>query len=63
MRFYELNSGSIKVDGINIQAMSRSELRKIFGIVLQNTWLFNGTIKENIAYGNESAQKMLTLYW
>lgn len=57
MRFYELNSGSIKVDGIDIQDMSRSELRKIFGIVLQDTWLFNGTIKENIAYGKENAQE------
>lgn len=56
MRFYELNSGSIKVDGIDIQDMSRYELRKIFGIVLQDTWLFNGTIKENIAYGKEGAE-------
>lgn len=56
MRFYEINHGSIKVDGVDIQAMSRYELRKIFGIVLQDTWLFNGTIKDNIAYGKENAQ-------
>lgn len=57
MRFYELNSGSIKIDGIDIQDMSRSNLRKTFGVVLQDTWLFNGTIKDNIAYGKENAQE------
>lgn len=57
MRFYELNSGAIKIDGVNIKDLSRSELRKTFGVVLQDTWLFNGTIKENIAYGKEDAQE------
>lgn len=57
MRFYELNSGAIKIDGINIKDLSRSELRKTFGVVLQETWLFNGTIKDNIAYGKKDAQE------
>lgn len=52
MRFYELNSGSIEIDGININEYTRDSLRKAFGMVLQDTWLFNGTIKENIAYGD-----------
>ncbi|MEC0242077.1 ABC transporter ATP-binding protein [Paenibacillus dokdonensis] len=51
MRFYELSDGAITVDGVNITDMKRSNLRSIFGMVLQDTWLFNGTIKENIAYG------------
>lgn len=55
MRFYELNSGKISVDGVNINDIKRSELRKMFGMVLQDTWLYNGTIKENIAYGKEGA--------
>ena len=55
LRFYELNSGSIEVDGVNIKDIKRSELRKIFGMVLQDTWLFNATIKDNIKYGNPSA--------
>lgn len=55
MRFYDLNSGKIFVDGKNIQDLDRGELRKMFGMVLQDTWLFNGTVKENIKYGNESA--------
>lgn len=55
MRFYELNSGKISVDGIDIKNIKRSELRKMFGMVLQDTWLFNGTIKDNIAYGKEEA--------
>ncbi|HPQ79574.1 MAG TPA: ABC transporter ATP-binding protein [Candidatus Dojkabacteria bacterium] len=52
MRFYEVDSGTIKIDGIDIQKMKREDVRKMFGMVLQDTWLFNGTIKENIAYGN-----------
>ena len=52
MRFYEINSGSIMVDGIDIQKMSRNQLRSHFAMVLQDTWLFEGTIKDNIAYGN-----------
>ncbi|WP_379130105.1 ABC transporter ATP-binding protein [Paenibacillus sp. sgz500958] len=55
MRFYELNSGEIVIDGVNITDMKRSELRSKFGMVLQDTWLFNGTIRDNIAYGREGA--------
>ncbi|MDF2880839.1 MAG: Lipid export ATP-binding/permease protein MsbA [Clostridiaceae bacterium] len=55
MRFYEINSGEIKIDGVNINRIKRSELRKMFGMVLQDTWLYNGTIKDNIAYGKEGA--------
>ena len=55
MRFYELNGGKIKIDGLDTREMSRSDLRKSFGMVLQDTWLFNGTIKENIAYGKKIA--------
>lgn len=55
MRFYELQSGKITIDGVNIIDMSRSELRSILGMVLQDTWLFNGTIAENIAYGRSDA--------
>lgn len=55
MRFYDVNSGTILLDGIDIGTMSRDCLRKNFGMVLQDTWLFKGTIKENIAYGNENA--------
>ncbi|MDQ0231686.1 ABC transporter ATP-binding protein [Metabacillus malikii] len=56
MRFYELNGGKIKIDGLDTREMSRSDLRKSFGMVLQDTWLFNGTIKENLAYGKEDAK-------
>ncbi|MBO9130681.1 ABC transporter ATP-binding protein [Bacillus sp. 165] len=55
MRFYEVNSGTIKIDGINITDMPREALRKTFGMVLQDTWLFNGTIKDNIGYGRLEA--------
>ncbi|KYO67352.1 ABC transporter ATP-binding protein [Thermovenabulum gondwanense] len=55
MRFYEIQGGRITVDGVDIRDISRENLRKIFGMVLQDTWLFNGTIKENIAYGKEGA--------
>lgn len=55
MRFYEINSGKISVDGVNVNNIKRSELRKMFGMVLQDTWLYNGTIKDNIAYGKEGA--------
>jgi len=55
LRFYELNSGSIEIDGVNIKEIKRSELRKIFGMVLQDTWLFNASIKDNIKYGNPLA--------
>ena len=55
LRFYEVNSGRILIDGIDITQMERSDLRKLFGMVLQDTWLFNGTIRDNIAYGKEDA--------
>jgi ATP-binding cassette subfamily B protein len=55
MRFYEINGGKISVDGVDIRDIKRSELRKMFGMVLQDTWLFNGTIRDNIAYGRENA--------
>jgi ATP-binding cassette subfamily B protein len=55
MRFYEVNSGEITLDGININHYSRDALRGSIGMVLQDTWLFEGTIKENIRYGREDA--------
>src|SRR5690625_5264439 len=55
MRFYELNDGKIMIDGISITNMSRDTLRNQFGMVLQDTWLFKGTIKDNIAYGKTNA--------
>lgn len=51
MRFYELNSGSIKIDGVDITDMTRNDLHSLFGMVLQDTWLFKGSIADNIAYG------------
>jgi ATP-binding cassette subfamily B protein len=55
MRFYELDAGRILLDGRDIASMPRAELRSNIGMVLQDTWLFGGTIRENIAYGNPSA--------
>lgn len=55
MRFYELNNGEITIDGYNIKNFQRRDLRNMFGMVLQDTWLFNGTIKENIRYGRLEA--------
>jgi ATP-binding cassette subfamily B multidrug efflux pump len=55
MRFYEVQGGRITVDGVDIRDMKRGDLRMIFGMVLQDTWLFNGTIRDNIAYGREGA--------
>ena len=55
MRFYEVNSGKILVDGVDITHIKRGALRRMFGMVLQDTWLFNGTIRENIAYGRDGA--------
>ena len=52
MRFYEINSGTITLDGINIRDLTRDDLRKQFGMVLQDTWLFTGTMRENIAFGS-----------
>ncbi len=55
MRFYEINSGSIKIDGVDISQMSREYLRSLFAMVLQDTWLFNGSIKENLSYSKIGA--------
>jgi ATP-binding cassette subfamily B multidrug efflux pump len=55
MRFYEINEGSITIDDADITQMKRGSLRSMFGMVLQDTWLFNGTIRDNIAYGREGA--------
>lgn len=55
MRFYELDGGRITIDGLDSREMSRHELRQNFGMVLQDTWLFNGTIRDNIAYGKSGA--------
>ncbi len=55
MRFYDVNSGEILIDGHNIKDFTRGELRKRFGMVLQDTWLFGGTVQDNIKYGKEDA--------
>lgn len=55
MRFYDVNKGAILVDGHNVRDFNRSELREMFGMVLQDTWLFNGTIEDNIRYGKLDA--------
>lgn len=55
MRFYNINSGEIKIDGINIDNVTRSSTRGLYGMVLQDTWLYSGTVKENIAYGKPDA--------
>lgn len=57
MRFYDINGGKITVDGKDIDTFKRNDLRKWFGMVLQDTWLYNGTIKDNIAYGNFQASE------
>lgn len=57
MRFYEVNSGKILIDGIDITEMKRGDLRQLFGMVLQDTWLFHGTLRDNIAYGREDASE------
>ena len=57
MRFYEIGDGRITVDGKDIRELKRGDLRSLFGMVLQDTWLFNGTIKDNIAYGKEGASE------
>jgi ATP-binding cassette, subfamily B, multidrug efflux pump len=54
MRFYDVESGAILVDGMDITQLRRGDLRRMFGMVLQDTWLFNGTIRENIAYGRDN---------
>jgi ATP-binding cassette subfamily B protein len=58
MRFYEVKGGRISVDGIDIRDVKRGDLRRAFGMVLQDTWLFNGTIRDNIAYGREGATEV-----
>jgi len=55
MRFYDVDGGSIRVDGVDIRHVRRSALRRTFGMVLQDTWLFSGTIRENIAFGRDGA--------
>ena len=55
MRFYEIDGGTISIDGIDIRRVTRDNLRRTFGMVLQDTWLFGGTVRENIAYGREDA--------
>lgn len=55
MRFYDVDAGAIRVDGVDIRQMKRSALRRTFGMVLQDTWLFSGTIRENIAFGRDGA--------
>jgi ATP-binding cassette subfamily B multidrug efflux pump len=55
MRFYDVDGGAIKIDGIDTRTMKRADVRKLFGMVLQDTWLFNGTIRENLSYGRPDA--------
>lgn len=55
MRFYDVNSGAIKIDGYDIKGFDRNELREAFGMVLQDTWLFKGSVMENIRYGRLDA--------
>jgi len=55
MRFYDIDSGRITIDGISIMDLHRDDVRRSFGMVLQDTWLFDGTIRDNIAYGAENA--------
>ncbi|WP_346920493.1 ABC transporter ATP-binding protein [Clostridium sp. UBA7339] len=57
MRFYDIKEGAIKIDGVDIRDMKREDLRSIFGMVLQDTWLYNGTIYDNIKYGRFDATK------
>ncbi|WP_394239467.1 ABC transporter ATP-binding protein [Niallia oryzisoli] len=57
MRFYEINNGTICIDGVDITKLKRSDLHSLFGMVLQDTWLFNGTIADNIGYGREDASE------
>lgn len=57
MRFYDVDSGAIRIDGRDVRDMSRTDLRRPIGMVLQDTWLFEGSIRHNIAYGNENADR------
>ena len=54
MKFYDINSGDIKIDGVSIKELTRKNIHELFTMVLQDTWLFNGTVKENIVYNNEN---------
>ena len=54
MRFYDIDSGKILLDNVDISKYKKSDIRKLFGMVLQDTWLFSGTIKENVKYGNNN---------
>ena len=55
MRFYDIDSGKIKIDGVDTSKVSRKDIRSLFGMVLQDTWLFNGTIEDNLKYGKPDA--------
>ena len=57
LRFYDVNGGALRVDGIDLRDLDRGDLRRLFGMVLQDTWLFSGTIRENIAYGRLDASQ------
>jgi ATP-binding cassette subfamily B protein len=57
MRFYDVDTGAIRVDGVDVRQLKRGALRRMFGMVLQDTWLFSGTIRENIAYGRDGASE------
>ena len=57
MRFYDIDKGKISIDGVDITEYSRNDLRSLYGMVLQDTWLFNGTVADNIAYGNPGATR------
>lgn len=57
MRFYDIDSGTILIDGVDSQSLARNEVRQLFGMVLQDTWLFNGSIADNIAYGQPGASR------
>ena len=57
MRFYDINSGTILIDGVDTRQLARADVRQLFGMVLQDTWLFNGTIADNIAYGKTNATR------
>jgi ATP-binding cassette subfamily B protein len=61
MRFYELDAGRITLDGVDIRQLTRDDLRRSFGMVLQDTWLFGGSIRDNIAYGAENATEAQVL--
>ena len=61
MKFYEINGGDIKIDGVSINDLTRENVHSLFTMVLQDTWLFNGTIKENIIYNRKNVNMGLSL--